>query len=269
VIDVSQPGSAWLTATYDPGASFTDVAAGGALVYAVETLPAPGLRILDASDPSSPRNLGAVAFQLDNALHSPKREIVVHGRHAYVSAGNAGVQVIDVGEPAAPRLLGTVGTPDRLDGIAVGNGFLGACERTIPGAGDNQYVPGGTLLLAPLQCDRSPEPAGSEAATDAGGGATLAVHEPRLGPPTPNPFGSGTTISFRAPNRGHARLTVHDVAGRRVRVLLDGHVEAGDRRIEWDGRTDQGTPAVAGTYFVRLETDGSASTRKVVRLAPR
>ncbi len=88
-----------------------------------------------------------------------------------------------------------------------------------------------------------------------------------LAAPRPNPFDGATTIRFDVPTGGaRAALDVHDVAGRRVRTLLDGHRDAGTHAVTWDGTDADGAPVGAGIYFVRLGTDrGDALTRKVIR----
>lgn len=82
-----------------------------------------------------------------------------------------------------------------------------------------------------------------------------------LMPARPNPFTSGTAISFRLPREGQASLTVHDISGRLVAALADGVLPAGAHVVEWSGDR-----AAEGIYFYRLETAGTAITRKVVRL---
>jgi hypothetical protein len=39
---------------------------------------------------------------------------------------------------------------------------------------------------------------------------------------------------------------------------------AGEQAIRWDGRGDDGADVLPGVYFVRLDTDGTAQTRKVL-----
>ena len=68
----------------------------------------------------------------------------------------------------------------------------------------------------------------------------------------PNPFNPRTTLAFRLPADGHARLEVFDVAGRRVATVWDGPAVAGVTRVVWDGVDSQGRPVPSGTYFGRL-----------------
>jgi len=82
----------------------------------------------------------------------------------------------------------------------------------------------------------------------------------------PNPFSRAGRVAFSAPRTGPARLAVLDVAGRTVRVLLDGEVPAGRHDVEWNGRDAGGGRLAAGVYFFRLEQAGHSRTEKGVLL---
>jgi photosystem II stability/assembly factor-like uncharacterized protein len=73
---------------------------------------------------------------------------------------------------------------------------------------------------------------------------------------SPNPVVSNTRIGFTLPRDGRARLTVFDVAGRRVRTLADGEWTAGRHEVPWDGTDDGGRRVPAGNYRYRLELPG-------------
>ncbi len=75
----------------------------------------------------------------------------------------------------------------------------------------------------------------------------------------PNPFNPSTKFSFTLAHDGHARLDIFDLRGRRVRTVLDGRLAAGsyEAAFSWDGRDDRGQGVTSGTYFYRLELDGS------------
>ncbi len=84
----------------------------------------------------------------------------------------------------------------------------------------------------------------------------------------PNPFRSATEISFSLSQRaatGNARLEIFDASGRRVAVLLDQSLAAGEHTMLWDGRAEGGGTVATGVYFARLSTvDGTASRRLVL-----
>jgi hypothetical protein len=86
-----------------------------------------------------------------------------------------------------------------------------------------------------------------------------------LGVPTPNPSFASTSLRYEAPRPFFARVTIHDAAGRVVRRLAPRLLEASGL-LTWDGRSDSGTPAVPGVYFLRMETDEGALVRRLARV---
>src|SRR6185436_12399979 len=85
-----------------------------------------------------------------------------------------------------------------------------------------------------------------------------------LGVPVPNPSFASTSLRYAAPRPFVARVTIHDAAGRVVRRLAPRLLEASGM-LTWDGRSDSGTPAVPGVYFLRMETDETALVRRLAR----
>ncbi len=97
--------------------------------------------------------------------------------------------------------------------------------------------------------------------------------EPRglaLSPNVPNPFDRATRISYRVPagtgTSAPVSLSVYDLAGRRVKDLVDGIQASGEHTAEWDGTDAGGRRVGAGVYFYRLRTGGRSLTRKLVLL---
>ena len=82
----------------------------------------------------------------------------------------------------------------------------------------------------------------------------------------PNPAKSLSHVRFSMAHAGHARLTVLDVAGRKVRTLADGSFEAGEHSLEWNGLTDDGQSSPAGIYFYRLEVEGHTFSKEMTRV---
>ena len=107
----------------------------------------------------------------------------------------------------------------------------------------------------------------SGAAKVSEGGADLVpdavVALPSLRGNYPNPFNPSTKIAYSLPAAGHVRLSVYDVAGQKVRTLVDAEEAAGSKTVEWNGRTDGDVTVATGVYFVRLEAGGTAQTKKV------
>lgn len=82
----------------------------------------------------------------------------------------------------------------------------------------------------------------------------------------PNPFNSGTVIRFYHPSSGKVSVSVYNVTGQKVAVLIDGTVEAGYTEIHWDGTGDSGHPLASGIYFYRLEGNDINLTKRMILL---
>jgi len=80
---------------------------------------------------------------------------------------------------------------------------------------------------------------------------------------SPNPFNPRTVLRCDLPHPATADLAAFDLAGRRVRTLLHGSLDAGPHDVAWDGRDDAGRALPAGVYVLRLRTDGSSASRRV------
>lgn len=92
----------------------------------------------------------------------------------------------------------------------------------------------------------------------------LAAAGVALGSPRPSPTAHGAALSFRLDKSEHVRLAITDVAGRRVRLVHDGSLAAGEHTLTWDGRTDGFERAAPGVYLVTLGTAAGSKTQRVV-----
>ena len=89
---------------------------------------------------------------------------------------------------------------------------------------------------------------------------------PQLRQNAPNPFNSGTVISWFQLEPGMAHLEVFALTGQRVAVLHRGPMRAGLHRLRWDGRDERGRFLASGVYVYRLVTAGAVQTRKLTLL---
>jgi len=80
---------------------------------------------------------------------------------------------------------------------------------------------------------------------------------------SPNPFNPATTIAFTIPEYGPATLTVYNLAGQKVRTLLDTPMSAGSHTIVWDGTDGTGRSVAAGVYLTRLMAGDMKATGKM------
>jgi hypothetical protein len=79
--------------------------------------------------------------------------------------------------------------------------------------------------------------------------------------PYPNPSAGAFALAYALPASGPVRLSVFDVLGREVALLVDRELEAGQHEVTLDG---SGLPP--GTYLVRLEAGGEVQARPLTRV---
>jgi agmatine/peptidylarginine deiminase len=77
--------------------------------------------------------------------------------------------------------------------------------------------------------------------------------------PAPNPFTEATSLSLSLASGSDIELAVYDLAGRRLDVLIRGHVEAGSHAVGWTAGED----VPSGVYLLRLRSSDAALTRRI------
>ena len=82
----------------------------------------------------------------------------------------------------------------------------------------------------------------------------------------PNPFNAKTVIAFQLPVETHVSLRIYDLLGREVRTLVNGFLQAGFRKVRWDGKDEMGRDVASGVFFYRLKAGGSIETKAMVLL---
>ena len=82
----------------------------------------------------------------------------------------------------------------------------------------------------------------------------------------PNPFNPATRLRFVMPQEARVRLDVYDLAGQRLRRLMDRTVAAGRYEVPWDGRDASGFNAASGVYHAVLRDDGGRRWSRAMTL---
>jgi len=83
-------------------------------------------------------------------------------------------------------------------------------------------------------------------------------------PVYPNPFSSHVTVPFTIAETGQVNISVFDLSGRQVRTITSQEFAAGAHTVSWEGTDDSGSSVTSGVYFVRIWSQDSMVTSKVV-----
>jgi len=79
----------------------------------------------------------------------------------------------------------------------------------------------------------------------------------------PNPFNPETQIVYSLPYPADVRLTIYNMLGQQVRVLVDAYQSAGTNTVIWDGRNENGEKVSSGIYFYKLQAGEFVQTKKM------
>jgi hypothetical protein len=77
----------------------------------------------------------------------------------------------------------------------------------------------------------------------------------------PNPFNPSTTIKFKLPKSSIVRLSVYDMLGREVSVLVNERREAGVHEVKFDVSN-----LASGVYFYRIQAGDFTQTKRLLLL---
>lgn len=80
----------------------------------------------------------------------------------------------------------------------------------------------------------------------------------------PNPFNSLTTIKYRIPKSGLARIEVFNNLGQIIKVLLNKKLHPGQHAISWNATDKYGRPVPTGIYYCLMRYNGNTAIRKML-----
>ncbi len=113
----------------------------------------------------------------------------------------------------------------------------------------------------PQETDLRTAPSGSGIGAEEEG-PPLGLTRLRLEDVRPNPFTPGGHLVYELSRAGHVRLTVFDMQGRQVMVLVDGMQAAGRHAVPWNGRSALGGHLALGAYFALIDANGQTRTQR-------
>jgi hypothetical protein len=92
-------------------------------------------------------------------------------------------------------------------------------------------------------------------------GTDVVPSNPKLYANYPNPFNPMTTLRFDLSTKSHVRLSVFNMLGQEIAVVLDGQKEAGSYSVQFNA-----AHLTSSVYFYRMETGSFFATRKMLLL---
>lgn len=75
----------------------------------------------------------------------------------------------------------------------------------------------------------------------------------------PNPFNPSTNIKYSVTKQGFVKMTVFDISGKEIDVLVNGVQQPGIYSVSYNA-----SKLPSGVYFYKMETDGFTETRKMI-----
>jgi hypothetical protein len=73
----------------------------------------------------------------------------------------------------------------------------------------------------------------------------------------PNPFNPSTTIKFALPTQSQVSVTIYDILGRQVKILVNDKLQAGYYHFTWDA-----SRFASGVYFYRIAAQSLSGDHK-------
>ncbi|MFA5012005.1 MAG: T9SS type A sorting domain-containing protein [Ignavibacteria bacterium] len=77
----------------------------------------------------------------------------------------------------------------------------------------------------------------------------------------PNPFNPTTKIKFDVPKASSVKITIFDMLGKEISILVNGKLNAGSYSVDWNANDYP-----SGVYFYRMESGSFSNTKQMILL---
>ncbi len=233
---MKNPSNPDLVGSYDTPGRVWSVFVQDSLAYVADR--GSGLLIINVSDPTNPDSIGGYYGE------SEAIDVFLQDTLAYVTDHHAGVQIVNVSDPTNPVLVGGHDTPGNSMGVFVDGEYVYVADRY-------------SLMIfhTPYGSDVKEIEEDGIVPTD------FALYQNY-----PNPFNPATNIEFVLSKSGRVKIEIFNILGQKVRTLVDQHLKAGHKLVDWDGKNDLGKEVSSGIYFYRIKTSEFSQTKKMVLL---
>lgn len=82
----------------------------------------------------------------------------------------------------------------------------------------------------------------------------------------PNPFNSYTSFYYSLPAENHVRISIFDILGNEITMIVNEYKQKGNYTLPWDGTDSDGQHVVGGIYFYRIQAGDFNQTKKLILL---
>lgn len=82
----------------------------------------------------------------------------------------------------------------------------------------------------------------------------------------PNPFSSQTSINFQIPITCFVELSVYNIAGQKIKTLINSTLTQGQYSINWDGRNNSNIEVAKGVYLYRFQAQDYFKIIKTIKI---
>lgn len=73
-----------------------------------------------------------------------------------------------------------------------------------------------------------------------------------LFPNYPNPFNPITTIKFELKKSENILISIYNILGKEIKILINENLPTGEHIIQWDGKDNKGSPLSSGIFFIKM-----------------
>ncbi|TDJ00670.1 MAG: T9SS type A sorting domain-containing protein [Caldithrix sp.] len=82
----------------------------------------------------------------------------------------------------------------------------------------------------------------------------------------PNPFNPSTIINYQLPVQSEVELTIYDLLGEKIRILVKENQWPGFYVVQWDGKNRNGAQSPSGIYFYQVKSEKFTQTKRMLLL---
>ena len=172
----------------------------------------------------------------------------------YLNEGDIRFKLWEGGSDQEPEtwLLSATDPEPRVNGTYTGFGMLG--PNPVGGTGEQ-------LLLDDIKLEGWKEDTHIQP-----GEHPNQPHSFHLEQNYPNPFNPHTSIAFHLSASEKVTISIFNLKGEEVRILVNEKMSSGRHVLQWDGKDASGNPVPSGIFFYRLNGSSFSETKRMILL---